>query len=63
MTMVTLASALASGDLEPFIRQAEAAGEGPADQAKFAALLGAVTAPLQEDQTSRLPARGSSRGK
>ena len=63
MERITLASALASNDLESFIRQAEADGEGPANQAEFDRLMVAVTAPPQEDQTSRSPARGSKRGK
>jgi len=33
---VTLADALALGDLEPFIRQAEAEGVGPAGRARVA---------------------------
>jgi hypothetical protein len=63
MTSISLADALASGDLEPFIRQAEASGLGPAVRTQFDALLGAVTAPPQEGQTSRSPVRGSTRGK
>lgn len=63
MKRVTLADAIASGDLEPFIRQAEAAGLGAANSAQFEALVGRITAPLPEDQTSRSPAPGSKRGK
>ena len=63
MERMTLSDALASGDLEPFIRQAEAEGIGPADRAQFEAMVGRVTAPQPEDQTSRSPARGSKRGK
>lgn len=61
--MITLATALAENRLPEFIAQAEAAGVGPADRAQFDALVGRVTAPQQEDQTSRSPARGASRGK
>lgn len=63
MTRVTLAMALENGDLELFIRQAEADGVGPADREQFEALLGRVTAPQQEDRTSRSPGSGCSRGK
>lgn len=58
-----LNDALAVNRLQDFIAQAEADGIGPADRAQFDALVGRVTAPLPEDQTSRLPVRGSSRGK
>jgi len=60
---VTLAESLASGDLEPFIRQAEASGFGVADLSKFEAMVGRVTAPQPEDQTSRSPVPGSLPGK
>lgn len=63
MDKITLAEALAVGDLEPFIRQAEAEGIGPADRSDFEAMVGRVTAPQPEGQTSRSPARGSKRGK
>lgn len=62
MTRITLSSALASSDLEPFIRQAEAEGLA-ADRSQFDAMLGCVIAPRPVGQTSRLPARGGSRGK
>ncbi len=52
MKRVTLAEALASGDLEPFIRQAEADGVGPADETAFEKAIEAlVTAPQPEDRT------------
>lgn len=63
MERLSLAEALASGRLEDFIAQAEADGIGPADRAEFDALVGRVTAPLPEGQTSRSPVRGSKRGK
>ena len=63
MTRLTLADALASGSLEPFIRQSEADGVGPADRGQFEALLGLVTEPQQAGQTSRSPGSGCSRGK
>lgn len=62
MRRITLADALISGDLEPFIRQAEAEGIGPADRSQFDAMVGRITAPLPEDQTSRSPVGGGSRG-
>ena len=63
MERLSLADALASDRLEDFIAQAEADGIGPADRAQFDALMGRVTAPLPEGQTSRSRARGGSRGK
>ena len=63
MDRLSLALALSSGRLEDFIAQAEADGVGPANGAEFDALMGQVTAPLPEGQTSHLPARGSKRGK
>lgn len=63
MTRLTLAQALSEGRLEDFATQAEADGIGPADRAEFDALVGRVTAPLPEDQTSHLPAPGSKRGR
>lgn len=60
---VTLSDALASGDLETFIRQAEAEGVGPADRDQFETMVGRIIALQPEDQTSRSPARGSKRGK
>lgn len=39
---LTLAEAIESGDLEPFIRQAEAEGVGPADRDQFEAMVGRI---------------------
>lgn len=63
MERLSLADALASGRLNDFATQAEAEGIGPADRAQFEAIIGRVTAPLPEDQTSRSPGPGSSRGR
>ncbi len=64
MDRITLSDALRSGDLEPFIQQAEADGLDAVDEGEFAARLAAlIKAPPQEDQTSRSPARGGSPGK
>lgn len=54
--MITLADALSSGRISDFIEQAEADGVGPADRAQFDKMVGRVTAPLPEGQTSHLPA-------
>lgn len=63
MERISLADALASGDLEPFIQQAELEGLA-ADRDAFEGLLGSViTTPPQEGQTSRSRVRGSKRGK
>ena len=60
---LTLADALASGDLELFIQQEEAAGR-PVNREEFERRLGAlIKAPRPEDRTSRSPSRGGSRGK
>lgn len=60
---ISLADALASGDLEPFIRQEEAEGS-IADGADFERRLGAlIKAPQPAGRTSRSRARGGSRGK
>lgn len=61
--MITLADALAEGRLDEFIAQAEAEGVGPADRAQYDRLMGRVTAPQPEGQTSRSRDRGGSRGK
>jgi hypothetical protein len=61
--MITLAKALAENRLPEFIEQAEAQGIGPADRAQFEALVGRVTAPQPEDQTSRSRGGGSKSGK
>ena len=63
MNRLTLAEALSTNRLGDFAAQAEADGFGPADRTQFDALVGRVTAPLPEGQTSRSRARGSSRGK
>ena len=63
MRHLTLAEALASDRLSDFAEQAEADGIGPADRSQFDAMVGRITAPLPEGQTSRSPAPGSSRGK
>ena len=60
---LTLAEALETGRLDEFVEQAEAGGIGPADRTMFDTLIGRVTAPLPEDQTSRSPGSGGSRGK
>ena len=60
---LTLSEALASGRLDEFAAQAEADGVGPADRAQFEALVGTLTAPQPEDQTSRSRGDGSKRGK
>lgn len=61
--MLTLSEALESGRLQEFIAQAEAEKIGPADRAQFDAMVGRITAPQPEGQTSRSRARGGSRGK
>ena len=63
MTQLSLAEALASDRLDEFAAQAEAAGVGPADRAQFDALVGTLTAPPPEGQTSRSRGGGSKRGK
>ena len=60
---LTLQQALDSNRLEDFIAQAEADGVAAADREMFDDLVGRVTAPQPEGQTSRSPARGSKRGK
>ena len=59
MERLSLAEALASDRLEDFTAQAEADGIGPADRQQFEALIGTLTAPQPEDQTTRL--RGAPR--
>jgi hypothetical protein len=56
MTRLSLADALASNKLEDFVAQAEADGVGPVDRAQFEKMVERITAPLQVDQTSHLPA-------
>jgi|DeeseametaMP0747_FD_contig_21_902041_length_893_multi_4_in_0_out_0_2 hypothetical protein len=63
MTMLTLAEAIKQDRLPEFAAQAEAQGIGPADRAQFEALVGTLTAPQPEDQTSRSRGDGSKRGK
>jgi len=63
MIRLTLAEALAKGRLEDFASQAEADGIGPADRAQFEAMVGRITAPQPEGQTSHSPGPGSTRGK
>lgn len=60
---LSLADALATARISDFIAQAEAEGIGPADRDQFNAMVGRITAPQPEGQTSRSPARGSTRGK
>lgn len=63
MERLTLSEALATDRLDAFVEQAEAEGVGPAERADFDEMVGRITAPQPEDQTSRSPARGSTRGK
>jgi hypothetical protein len=63
MNRLKLSEALSQGRLDDFIAQAEADGVGPADRTQFDLLVGRVTAPLPEDQTSRSHGGGASRGK
>ena len=61
---LTLKEAIATDRLEEFIRQREAAGIGPIDEAAF---LGAASKVIKHeprsDQTSRSASRGGSTGK
>jgi hypothetical protein len=61
--MITLQQALTQGKLDEFVAQAEADSVGPADRAQFEKMVGRVTAPLPEGQTSHLPAGDCSHGK
>lgn len=63
MNRLTLSEALASDRLADFIDQAEAEGVGPADRPQFEALVGRLTAPQPEGQTSRSRGGGSKRGR
>ena len=63
MKRLTLSEAINAGRLEDFAAQAEAEGIGPADRDQFDAIVGRITAPQPEGQTSRSPARDGSRGK
>jgi len=59
---ISLAAALASGELEGFIKQEEAEGR-VADAGEFERRLGAlIKAPQPAGRTSRSRARGGSRG-
>lgn len=60
---LTLQEALDSNRLDDFIAQAEAAGVEAANRELFDALMGAVTAPPPEGQTSRSRGHGAKRGK
>lgn len=53
--MLTLREAIESGRLSDFADQAEAEGIGPVDRSQFEMIMGRVTAPLPEDQTSHSP--------
>lgn len=61
MTVISLSKAIKENRLEEFIRQAEAAGIGPVEEAAF---LGAVSKVIkhekQSDRTSRSASRGGS---
>ena len=63
MADLTLSQAIKLNRLPEFAAQAEAQGIGPADRAQFEALVGTLTAPQPEDQTSRSRGGGSKRGK
>ena len=63
MERLNLAEALASDRLTDFASQAEAEGIGPIDRAQFEKMVGRVTTPPPEDQTSHLPAADCSHGK
>jgi hypothetical protein len=60
---ITLADALATNRLSDFATQAESEGVGPANRSQFEKMVGRVTAPLSEGQTSHLPAGDCSHGK
>jgi hypothetical protein len=63
VSRITLSEALKRGDVERFVQQAEADGIGPIPLQDFEKVVGRVTAPQPADRTSRLRARGGSRGK
>ena len=63
MNKLSLAQALSEDRLGEFINQAEAAGIGPADRTMFESLMGRVTAPQPEGQTSHSRDGGSKSGK
>lgn len=60
---LTLSEALAGGRLDDFAAQAEADGIGPIERAQFEALVGTLTTPPPEGQTSRSRGGGSKREK
>lgn len=60
---LTLQEALDSNRLDDFIAQAEAEGVEAANREMFEGLIGTLTAPQPEGQTSRSPGDGSKRGK
>lgn len=61
---LSLSVALKSGRLEDFIRQQEAAGTGPADQAGVLEAIATVAKSSKPaDRTSRSPSAGGSTGK
>lgn len=63
MERLTLAAALATDRLDDFVAQAESDGIGPADRTVFDTLVGRITAPQPEGQTSRSRGGGSKRRK
>lgn len=63
MDRLSLAEAIAGDRLEEFVTQAEAQGIGPADRPMFDTLVGRITAPQPEGQTSHSRGGGSKRGK
>lgn len=60
---LTLQEALNSNRLDDFIAQAEAQGVEAANRMEFDKMVGRITAPLPEDQTSRSPVGDCSHGK
>lgn len=61
MKRVTLSDAIAAGDLEPFIRQAETDGVGPVNGKAFNLVSSTVIkAPRPARRTSRSRVRGGS---
>ena len=62
--MIDLASAVKEGRLEDFIRQQEAAGVGPIDEAAFdLAASNVIKHETQSDQTSHCSSRDDLSGK
>ena len=62
-SFLTMSQALSEGRLHDFVAQVEAEEVGPADRAQFEVIIGRITAPLPEDQTSHSLAAGGSRGR